>query len=153
MKMVLLKYKNIKILVSKDADLGVFTANAEKIVALDNAVKEFYKNLLMATDKDVKAIKEKQKELNCIKEKLSAIGVPFDNHDAELYAVNKGIEYDVLELHGNTGNQNASKGRDFDSHLNMRCNSQDKDNWKKQAEHSNLSLQSWVNKTLNSAIE
>lgn len=58
-----------------------------------------------------------------------------------------------VKAHGNKGNTNAKKDNNFDRRLNIRCNSNDKEKWVKQAQRDGLNLQEFVNKALNSTID
>ncbi|MBL8499570.1 MAG: hypothetical protein JNL77_03135 [Nitrosomonas sp.] len=96
--MILIKYKDIKILVNADSDVAEFIKHKDKIVALNAATTEFAENLLKQTDNDVKRIACMKKELESFVLMSDAIGFPLNNKDAELYALDKHINYDVIEL-------------------------------------------------------
>ncbi len=107
----LVKYNDVTLLITNaDGDLSLLTSILDDIEKLDTDTKKFYKNLIAAdADSIGQSLKIRANKLNYVKEALGIIGTPFDVHDAELYAVNKGIEYEVLELHSNAGHQNAKK--------------------------------------------
>lgn len=149
----LIKYKDVKLLITKtEGDASLLTSNIEAIEELDKRVKAFYLSQMSPdADSEVRAIEAEREKLSHVRDELGLIGVPFDNHDAELYALDRRLDYEILELHGNTGNQNASKEKN--SHLHMRCRASDKAAWVKQAQRENLKLTEWVEKTLNAAAE
>lgn len=75
--------------------------NLADIEALNDTVIAFYNNLMTAHEADSAAIEQRKNALeSAIGYKI--IGVPFTNSDAELYALDKRLDYEVLELHGNT---------------------------------------------------
>ena len=71
--------------------------NLLELENLAGKVTKLYKNVLNATDKEINNL-EKQKEALTSKIGYKIIGVPFSNHDAELYALNNKLEYTELEL-------------------------------------------------------
>lgn len=151
MKYTLIKYKNLKMLVNELEDAQPLIARLPEIEALAEDVKGFYSNLLTASDSDVEALESKQKALI---EKIGyqIIGVPFTNHDAELYALDKKLEYDILEIHGNTGKANAAKEEVKDSYIQMRVTQAQKAAWVKQAQAKKMKLTEWITKKLNNEL-
>lgn len=97
MKYVLIKHKNLKLLVNEGLPIQPLVENLAEIEQLAKEVSEFYKNLLNATDSEAK---ELQSRVNSLISKIDykVIGVPFTNQDAELYALNKQLQFDELEL-------------------------------------------------------
>jgi hypothetical protein len=142
--MVLIKYKNMSVLVDESADIEPFIANIEAIYDLDVAVKAFYKNLLNAKGEDAIKIGQMRQKLNPLRDKMKIIGAPFDTHDAQLYAVDHNIEYSILEIHGNSGNRNAKKEKKADSFIQMRVLTRRKSAYKKQASKEGKKLTAWI---------
>lgn len=151
MKYTLIKYNNLKLLVNELEDPSPLISRLPEIEALAVDVKEFYSNLLNVSESETKAIEDKRKLLI---EKIGyqIIGVPFTNHDAELYAIDKKLEYDILEIHGNTGKANASKEEVKDSHIQMRVTQAQKSAWVKQAQAKKMKLTEWITKKLNNEL-
>lgn len=99
MKYVLIKYKNIKLLINEGCDSRTLLNHLTEIEALNAQLTSFYANLMNATTENGKKIEaEKRSLISKIGYKI--IGVPFSNHDAELYALDKKLTYEVLELEG-----------------------------------------------------
>lgn len=97
MKYVLIKYKKIKLLVNEGLHMQPLIDHLSEIELLNNDVTDFYKNLLYATDESsAKTTKQQQALISRIGYKI--IGVPFSNDDAELYALDKKLDYQILEL-------------------------------------------------------
>lgn len=138
-------------LVNELEDAQPLISRLPAIEALAEDVKEFYSNLLTGSDSDVEALESKQKALI---EKIGyqIIGVPFTNHDAELYALDKKLEYDILEIHGNTGKANAAKEEVKDSYIQMRVTQTQKAAWVKQAQAKKMKLTEWITKKLNNEL-
>ena len=148
MKYTLIQYNKLKLLVNELEAPSPLISRLPEIEALAEDVKGFYSNLLTASDSDVEALESKQKALI---EKIGyqIIGVPFTHHDAELYALDKKLAYDILEIHGNTGKANASKEEVKDSHIQMRVTQAQKSAWVKQAQAKKMKLTEWITKKLN----
>lgn len=97
MKYVLIKYKNIKLLVHESCDMQPLIEHIQSIESLVEKVNGFYMNLINASQEEASALeKEKQQLISKIGYKI--IGVPFTNQDAELYALDKKLDYTELEL-------------------------------------------------------
>ena len=97
MKYLLIRYKNIKLLVNESCDMQPLIAHIQSIESLAKKVNGFYKNLKNATDQDASSIEqEKQQLISKIGYKI--IGVPFTHQDAELYALDKKLDYADMEL-------------------------------------------------------
>jgi hypothetical protein len=97
MKYVLIKYKNIKILVNDSCDMQPIMDHLERIDALNKKVSGFYMNLMNA-NQDLSSSIEYDRQQIISKIGYNIIGVPFTNHDAELYAIDKKLEYTELHL-------------------------------------------------------
>jgi len=97
MKYVLIKHKNLKLLINERLHMQPLVDCLLEIEDLADRVTKLYKNVLNATDKEINNI-EKQKKALTSKIGYKIIGVPFSNHDAELYALNNKLEYTELEL-------------------------------------------------------
>lgn len=94
--------------------------NLVEIEMLAEKVNAFYKNLMSATKEDSTAL-EKQKRALVSKIGYNIIGVPFTNQDAQMYALDKKLDFEELELHGNLGNKNAMKETKCEfEHINIR---------------------------------
>ena len=96
--MILIKYRDIKLLVNADSDMQLFIDNKDKIVALNEAMKAFTRDLLNQSTEDVNRIDKLKEELSEFVQMTDVIGFPFNMQDAELYALDKQIEYQVLEI-------------------------------------------------------
>jgi len=144
MKMVLIKYKKMSVLVDQNADMNLFIQNLDKIQKLDALAKGFYKNLLTTSPEDLEKIEKMKSELKPVSDEMKIIGTPFDNHDAELYALDHGIEYGIFELHGNTSNKNAKKEKKAETHIQIRITKEKKEKYSKQAKKEHLSLSKWI---------
>lgn len=97
MKYVLVKYKSIKLLINEGCSIEPLLANIAEIDLLENKVNQFYSNLLHADQNDAATLEAEKRHLTS-KIGYNIIGVPFTNQDAELYALDKKIEYTVLQL-------------------------------------------------------
>lgn len=97
-KKILLKYKDISILISETVSLELFIENRKEIENLNSKVRHFHKNIVSMGEKENQEIEHLRVKLKDISEEFEIIGSPFDNHDAELYALNNRIEYEILEL-------------------------------------------------------
>lgn len=151
MKYTLIKYNNLKLLVNELEDAQPLIARLPEVEALAVDVKEFYSNLLNVSESETKAIEDKRKLLI---EKIGyqIIGVPFTNHDAELYALDKKLEYEILEIHGNTSKANAAKEEVKDSYIQMRVTQAQKAAWVKQAQAKKMKLTEWITRKLNNEL-
>lgn len=148
---MLVKYKNLKLLAHAGVDIQPLIQHLSEIEALALEVENFYINLMHSSRDDAYAIKDKAQAL-ISKIGYEIIGVPFTTHDAELYALDKKLDYDVLELHGNTGKANAAKEETKDSHVHMRVTREQKAIWVKQAQAKKMKLAEWITKKLNNEI-
>lgn len=144
MKMVLIKYKEMSILVDESASLELFTANIDAFYDLDIAVKELYKNLLNATKQDTDNIAIMRKNLKPFSDELKVIGTPFDNYDAELYALDRKIDYDVLEL---------QYEKPAESEIRIKVLTRIKSAYVKQAQRENKKLSSWILDQCNKGLD
>lgn len=97
MRYVLVKHKNIKLLVNESCDMQPLLEQLQSIEALSEKVNSFYINLINATQEKSTAL-EKEKQQITSKIGYNIIGVPFTNHDAELYALDKKLDYTELNL-------------------------------------------------------
>jgi len=71
--------------------------NLKEIELLEKKVSSFYSNMLNASDDDARSIANEVENLTS-KIGYKIIGVPFSNHDAELYALDKRLDYEELML-------------------------------------------------------
>jgi hypothetical protein len=149
MNMTLIKYKELKILVDENMQSDIFTTNVQHIYRLFEAQNKLMQNMLNASDKDIRHIKQLKSELNQFIQQSKVIGYPFDNHDAELYALDRKINYTILEIHGNTGTANAAKAEVKQSQIQMRVSQEQKAKWVKQAQKEGLKLSEWITRVLN----
>lgn len=97
MKYNLLKHKNMKLLISDECSREILLTYLPEIEALAKKVSHFYANLMHATNDDAASI-EAEKKLLLSKIGYNIIGLPFSNHDAELYALDKKLNYKILQL-------------------------------------------------------
>lgn len=151
MKYILVKYKNLKLLINEGLQMQSLIEHLNEIESLAVEVNGFYTNLLTAT-KEQGAALEKKKQALIAKIGYNIIGVPFTNHDAELYALDKKLNYEVLVLHGNTGKANASKEHKKQSHIQMRVDTEQKARWVKQSLKHKMKLAQWITKKLNDEL-
>ena len=151
MKYVLVKYKTLKLLINEGLPMQPLIDHLNDIVELEKKVKDFYANLLNETRESGLALKKEQQALISTIG-YTIIGMPFDNKDPELYALDKRLEYEVLELHGNVGNNNSAKEIKKDSHIQMRVSREQKAGWVKQAQREGLKLTEWITKKLNGEL-
>lgn len=154
---ILVKYKDLKLLIDKDCSETMLFDNLKKIYELF----ELEKAMLFDTPKiglsqfDVREEKRKalKAELEDFKRHSDAIGCPFDMRDAELYALDRKIRYEVLELHGNILNENAAKEVKKESHLHLRIDADKKAAYVKQAQREKSKLSKWVMSKLDSCLD
>lgn len=144
MKMTLIKYKALKLLVNENSHSALFLDNIEKIEALDVLTKEFVSDLLNPSQLIMDEINRLKNQLASFINMSGVIGFPFDNHDAELYAYDRKINFDILELHGNKGKQNAKKEEVKESKIQFRCDSSMKSAWVKTANMEGMKLTEWI---------
>ena len=108
MRYVLVKYQRLKLLVEDHEDISSLLPLLADIVDLESRVGAFFRDILNADHATGAALDQEAVEL--MEQIGYAIGgVPFTRYDAELYALDRKLDYDVLELHGNTGNSHAKK--------------------------------------------
>lgn len=151
MKYTLVKYKNIKLLVNEGLQMQPLIDHLIEIELLADKVSIFYKNVLTATkEQGAELEKEKQSLISSIGYKI--IGVPFTNQDAELYALDRKLNYEILELHGNTGKTNATKEQTKQSQIQMRVDTAQKAKWVKQSLKHKMKLTEWITKKLNDEL-
>lgn len=97
MKHVLIKYKKIKLLINEGCSSEHLLVHLTEIESLEKKVSHFYANLLTVNKDEAEAIEaEKQRLISKIG--YNIVGVPFTNQDAELYALDKKLDYTVLQL-------------------------------------------------------
>ncbi len=149
--MILVKYKDLKFLISGDVDSEVLIASLSDIETLKETV-ESIDDTTKTEDMEVIArmragvLKDLQAE--------RVIGFPFDINNAEHYALECDIDYKVLELHGNTGNQHNTKEETLDAGFSGRCLSREKSAWVKAAQNSeHRKLGEWMRAQLNKAAK
>ncbi|MGR2849164.1 hypothetical protein [Vibrio vulnificus] len=97
MKYVLVKYKNIKLLINEGCSSQPLIDHLSEIDDLNDKVSHFYANLMNATTEDGKKI-EAEKQSLMSKIGYNIVGVPFSNQDAELFALDRKLTYEILEL-------------------------------------------------------
>lgn len=98
MKSSLIKYKNIKLLIDSGLPMAPLLENIEEIAALSNAVAEHYEDILSASASRTREIQQwRQKLISKVGYKI--VGAAFTDQEAELYALDRGIEYEILELY------------------------------------------------------
>lgn len=97
MKYNLFKHKNVKLLISEECTREILLEHLQEIEALAEKVSHFYANLMHATQADA-AIIEAEKKLLLSKIGFNIIGLPFSNHDAKLYALEKKLFYKEVQL-------------------------------------------------------
>lgn len=153
MKYVLIKYKEMRLLINEGLDIAPLLANLHELETLNCKVIDFYKDMLTSTKEEGAAL-ECQRTSLASKIGYKIIGVPFTNHDAELYALDRKLDYTVFDLHGNTGNANAAQKQSYDSGINIQCYKSDKGAWvaAAQADAECRNLTQWVSKILNQAV-
>jgi len=152
MKYALIKYKNLKLLINEGLQMQPLIEHLHDIEILADKVNAFYANLLNNKSDQAKKLEQEKSSL-LSKIGYTIIGVPFTNHDAELYALDKQLEFDVLELHGNKGNAHAQGELPADAQLQVRLNKSLKNKFVKQAQREKMKLSQWVLKTLNNACD
>lgn len=138
-------------LVNEGVDSQPLISHLADIEKLSEDVNGLYINALDATQEEASKIEKQRRKLTS-EIGYNIIGVPFTNHDAELYALDKGLDYTVLELHGNTGKPNAAKDETKDSYVHMRVSRGQKAAWVKQAQAKGLKLAEWITKKLNEEL-
>lgn len=81
---------DVKLLIGADDAIAAIERHIEEVEALHAKVNEFYKNLLDAAPGEGTAI---DAEVKALQEKIGykIVGVPFTNHDAELYVLDRKI--------------------------------------------------------------
>ena len=97
MKYVLIKHGKLKLLINEELHMQPLIDNLLEIKELSDKVTNLFKNAMNATDEKINSL-DKQREHLKSKIGYKIIGVPFSNHDAELYALNNKLEYTELEL-------------------------------------------------------
>ncbi|MPX91415.1 hypothetical protein [Salinivibrio sp. VYel1] len=99
MQYTLLTHNELNLLFDAGADSGVVIAHIEEIQTLADEMNAFYENLLTASNEQATELEAKRQGL-LKKIGFNIIGVPFTNHDAELYAVDRGLHVERLDLKG-----------------------------------------------------
>lgn len=94
MRKTLIKYKDIKLLVNEEMNIQHFIDNKDAIIQLNELTNQFCSDLLNQTEKNVEEINKLKQELSDFVMHSDAIGY----QDAELYALNHNIEYNILEI-------------------------------------------------------
>lgn len=95
---VLLKDGAVKLLLRDSFDMSQYLQRRDEIAAFNTAMLDFYRNAMHATTEDVAHVKRMKQQLADFAVASGVIGSPFDTHDAELYALDRKLQYDVLEL-------------------------------------------------------
>lgn len=97
MKYYLVIYENLKLLVKQGSDLKLLVDQLDEIERLEKKVNSVYLNSLnidslKANNENIALIKKERSNLyNKIGYEI--IGVPFTENDAELYAIDKKLDY------------------------------------------------------------
>lgn len=151
MKYVLVKYKKLKLLINEGLPMQPLIDHLQDVVELKDRQQDFYANLVGGTEDDCAAFERSRSDL-VRKIGYIIVGTPFDDRDAELYALDKGLDYSILELHGNTGKANAAKEVKKDSHIQMRVSREQKALWVKRAQSRGMKLADWITKNLNGEL-
>ena len=151
MKYVLIRYKKIKLLINEKESIQPLIENLSDIEQLNKDVNGFYEKLFRLTGEQGSELELKKQNL-ISKIGYEIIGVPFTNQDAELYALDRGLNYTELELHGNVGKTNAAKAETKQSQIQMRVSVDQKNEWVKEAQKNGLKLTQWITKKLNNDI-
>ena len=94
----LIKFSDVKLLVDADISKELLIKNAKNICELNSLVNTLYRDALGADQFLLDEIKRKRNELDDFVVQSGVIGSPFDLHDAELYALDRNLEFEVLEL-------------------------------------------------------
>lgn len=153
MKYVLIKFKNLKLLVHEGIQIDSLISELKEIELLTEKVNNFYANLITAT-KEQGAALDKERQALTSKIGYKIIGVPFTNQDAELYALDKKLDYEVLELHGNTGRANAMQGdQKKESQIQIRVTTKQKAIWVKEAMRNKMKLAEWITVKCNNKLK
>lgn len=97
MGFVLIKYRDIKMLAGGDVDISAITANLKEINELNSCLKALRKGSLNASPDDVARYDDKR---DAIIKKIgfAIIGAPFTTDDAEIFARDRQIDYDEVEI-------------------------------------------------------
>lgn len=98
MSKVLLKYKNLSLLVDSEADVELFIKCKDQILKLNEAYVAFMRNIINMDKSDSKRIEDMRNDLKEFIIESGVIGAPFDIQNAELFALSNKIEYQTLEL-------------------------------------------------------
>lgn len=98
MEMVLIKYRDLNLLVDPDSDMQDLLANVDEIQEFQRVRNRNLEGMLNISQEEWQEEKALQESLQALKEKMGIIGYPFDNHEAELFALNRKIDYEELEL-------------------------------------------------------
>ena len=97
MRYTLIKHNDLKLLINEGCDIAPLLQHLEEIISLNSEYKSFYQNILNAQASEGKALEEKARNL-VSKIGYKIIGTPFSMHDALLYALDKKLAFDELEL-------------------------------------------------------
>ncbi len=97
MKYVLVKYKDIKLLINEGCSAEALIKHIAEIEELSKRLENFYLNVFNANADEVPAIEYERRQL-ISKIGYKITGEPFTNEDAELYALNEKLDYTELHL-------------------------------------------------------
>lgn len=95
MNYTLLTHNELNLLFDSGADSGAVIAHIDEIEALADEVNAFYRNLLSASKEQAAELESKRQAL-LKKIGVNIIGVPFTNHDAMLYALDRKLSFTQL---------------------------------------------------------
>lgn len=95
--MILIKHKTLKLLINAGCDKQRVIDQLGEIEALAQKVNSFYIKL-MDVPQEAFDLLEKEKQRLISKIGYQPIGVPFTNQDAELYALDRKLDYIELQL-------------------------------------------------------
>lgn len=97
MQYTLLTHNELNLLFDAGADSSAVIAHIDEIEALADEVNAFYENLLAASKEQAAELETKRQQL-LEKIGVNIIGVPFTNHDAILYALDRKLSFTQIRL-------------------------------------------------------
>lgn len=97
MNYTLLTHNELNLLFDANADSSAVIAHIDEIEALADEVNAFYSNLLTASKEQAAELEAKRQRL-LEKIGVNIIGVPFTNHDATLYALEKKLSFTQIQV-------------------------------------------------------
>ncbi|AOY11829.1 hypothetical protein BGL48_11945 [Salinivibrio sp. SS3] len=97
MNYTLLTHNELNLLFDAGADSSAVIAHIDEIETLAVEVNNFYENLLSASNEKAAELEAKRQAL-LKKIGVNIIGVPFTNHDATLYALDRKLNFTRIEI-------------------------------------------------------